>query len=59
MKKQYIQPMMTVETIETELPISTSARMAVDNNPDNSIDEDEFLSKDRNIFGLDNCYDRF
>ena len=52
MKKQYIQPMMEVETIAAELPISTS-RMSVDSNSANSIDEGEFLSKDRNIFGFD------
>ena len=49
MKQQYIQPMMEVETIAAELPISTS-RMSVDSNPANSIDDGEFLSKDRNIF---------
>ena len=53
MKKQYVQPAMEVETIATELPISTSIKMTVDSNSANSIDEGEFLSKGRNVFDFD------
>ena len=44
---------MEVETMATELPMASSVRMTVDSNPANEIGEGEFLSKDRNLFDLD------
>lgn len=52
MKKQYVQPMMEVETMDMELPIATS--MDVKSASSSTLDGDEdFLSKDRNIFDDD------
>lgn len=52
MKKQYVEPKMEVEMIETELPIAQSP-MIVDSDPDNMLSEEEIFVKDRNIFDLD------
>lgn len=57
MKKQYVQPMMEVETMDMELPIAASMDMKPASSGTLDGDED-FLSKDRNIFSRDhNIFD--